>query len=66
MIKEFKVKETDIPKEIINQENTKEENNEFAGLSDKEILKKLNLPDPETMKTGDNFKRVFEKMYLNI
>ena len=37
--KEFKDKETDIPKEIHNQENTKEENNEFAGLSDKEILK---------------------------
>ena len=54
-------KETDIPKEIINQENTKEENNEFAGLSDKEILKKLNLPDPETMKTGDNFKEFLKK-----
>ena len=59
--KEFKDKETDIPKEILNQENTKEENNEFAGLSDKEILKKLNLPDPETMKTGDNFKEFLKK-----
>ena len=37
--KEVKDKETDIPKEILNQENTKEENHEFAGLSDKEILK---------------------------
>ena len=59
--KEFKDKETDIPKEILNQENTKEENNEFAGLSDKEILKKLNLPNPETMKTGDNFKEFLKK-----
>ena len=59
--KDFKDKETDIPKEILNQENTKEENNEFAGLSDKEILKKLNLPNPETMKTGDNFKEFLKK-----
>ena len=27
----------------------------------KEILKKLNLPDPETMKTGDNFKEFLKK-----
>ncbi len=59
--KEFKDKESDFPKELFNQENTKEENNEFAGLSDKEILKKLNLPDPETMKTGDNFKEFLKK-----
>ena len=37
--KEFKGKEIVIPKEKLNQVNTKEENNEFAGLSDKEILK---------------------------
>ena len=59
--KEFKGKEIVIPKEKLNQVNTKEENNEFAGLSDKEILKKLNLPDPETMKTGDNFKEFLKK-----
>ena len=58
---EFKDKESDVPKELFNQENTKEENNEFAGLSDKEILKKLNLPEPETMKTGDNFKEFLKK-----
>ena len=59
--KEFKGKEIVIPKEKLNQVNTKEENNEFAGLSDKEILKKLNLPEPETMKTGDNFKEFLKK-----
>jgi hypothetical protein len=59
--KEFKGKEIVIPKEKLNQVNTKEENNEFAGLSDKEILKKLNLPNPETMKTGDNFKEFLKK-----
>ena len=59
--KEFKGKGIDIPKEKFNQVNTKEENNEFAGLSDKEILKKLNLPEPETMKTGDNFKEFLKK-----
>ena len=64
--KEFKDKESDVPKELFNQENTKEESNEFAGLSDKEILKKLNLPEPETMKTGDNFKEFLKKKYLNI
>ena len=59
--KEFKGNEIVIPKEKLNQVNTKEENNEFAGLSDKEILKKLNLPNPETMKTGDNFKEFLKK-----
>ena len=59
--KEFKGNELVIPKEKLNQVNTKEENNEFAGLSDKEILKKLNLPNPETMKTGDNFKEFLKK-----
>ena len=35
--KEFKGIGFDIPKEKFNQVITKEENNEFAGLSDKEI-----------------------------
>ena len=44
------------PNELLKKENDNVDTNEFAGLSDQEILKKLNLPNPEKMKIGDNFK----------
>ena len=33
----------------------------LEGLSDSEVLEKLNLPDPETMKAGDDFKAFLAK-----
>ena len=49
------------PNELLKKENDNVDTNEFAGLSDQEILKKLNLPNPEKMKIGDNFKVFLKK-----
>ena len=38
------------------EDNSNTLENSFEGLSDTEILEKLKLPDPETMKAGDDFK----------
>ncbi len=51
-IKKKKLEEIDKSDEI---------NDKFAGLPDDEILKQLNLPDPEKMKAGDNFKNFLKK-----
>ena len=49
------------PNELLKKENDNVDTNEFTGLSDQEILKKLNLPNPEKMKIGDNFKVFLKK-----
>ena len=42
--------------EYLTEDNISIPENTFEGLSDTEILEKLKLPDPETMKAGDDFK----------
>ena len=53
---------SDIKKKKLEEiDKSDEKNDKFAGLPDDEILKQLNLPDPEKMKAGDNFKNFLKK-----
>ena len=53
---------SDIKKNKLEEiDKSDEKNDKFAGLPDDEILKQLNLPDPEKMKAGDNFKNFLKK-----
>ena len=47
--------------EYLAEDNSSTHENSLEGLSDNEILEKLKLPDPETMKAGDDFKVFLNK-----
>ena len=47
--------------EYLAEDNSSTPENSLEGLSDNEILEKLKLPDPETMKAGDDFKVFLNK-----
>jgi hypothetical protein len=47
--------------QIVSEKFEQDSVESLEGLSDAEVLEKLKLPDPETMKAGDNFKAFLAK-----